>query len=168
MLPVKHVDFYYDFSCPYAYLASCRVEAIARAHGATLALCPMLLGGVFRAIGTGDGPMKTLGPAKLAHNAADMHRWAARLGVPFRVPAGHPMRTVQALRVLLGLPREVWSDAMHALYAAYWQRGEDIARDEVIETALAETKSLSACCDPVARSANCSACCTKIWHATPD
>ena len=130
------VEFWFDFSCPYAYLASRRIEAIARDHGATLELCPMLLGGVFRAIGSGDGPMPTLGPAKAAHNAADMHRWAARLDAPLRVPVGHPMRTVQALRVLLGLPREVWSDAMHALYAAYWQRGEDVTRDEVIEAAL--------------------------------
>jgi len=131
------IEFWFDFSCPYAYLASLRIEEIARAHRAELELCPMLLGGVFRSIGAGDGPMATLGPAKAANNVRDMVRWAERLGAPFRLPAGHPMRTVRALRVFLGVPRAAWSSAMHALYAAYWQRGEDVTRDEVIAAALA-------------------------------
>jgi 2-hydroxychromene-2-carboxylate isomerase len=97
----------------------------------------MLLGGVFRGIGAGDGPMATLSAAKAAHNAADMHRWARRFGVPFQLPAAHPMRTVRALRVLLALPEPRWPDAIAALYAAYWRRAEDITRDEVIAAALA-------------------------------
>src|SRR5690349_3723148 len=106
-----NVEFWFDFSCPYAYLGSRRIEDIAAAAGAELELCPMLLGGVFRAIGAGDGPMATLGPAKTLHNARDMHRWAERLDAPFRLPGAHPMRTVRALRVFLGLPREVWMAA---------------------------------------------------------
>lgn len=131
-----NVEFWFDFSCPYAYLGSLRIEEIAAAHGAELELCPMLLGGVFRTIGAGDGPMATLGPAKAVHNAQDMHRWAERMAAPFQLPAGHPMRTVRALRVLLGLPRDRWSAAMHAIYAAYWQRAEDVTRDDVIRGAL--------------------------------
>jgi 2-hydroxychromene-2-carboxylate isomerase len=131
------LEFWFDWSCPYAYLGSRRIEGIARAHGAQLELCPMLLGGVFRAIGAGDGPMATLGPAKAIHNARDMHRWAERLEAPFRLPSGHPMRTVRALRVLLALPPGDWAAAMHAVYAAYWQRAEDVTQDEVIRAALA-------------------------------
>jgi 2-hydroxychromene-2-carboxylate isomerase len=96
----------------------------------------MLLGGVFRGIGSQDGPMATLGPAKAAHNLADMHRWAEMFGVPLRIPAAHPMRTVRALRVLLALPHSRWPNAIDALFAAYWQRSEDITRDEVIAAAL--------------------------------
>jgi 2-hydroxychromene-2-carboxylate isomerase len=131
------VELWFDFSCPYAYLASRRIEEITRAHGASLSLQPMLLGGVFRAIGAGDGPMRTQGAAKAAHNFRDMHRWAERMGVPFRMPAAHPMRTVRALRVFLALPHDRWIDAMHAIYAAYWQRGEDVTQDAVIAGALA-------------------------------
>ncbi|HUJ61372.1 MAG TPA: DsbA family protein [Kofleriaceae bacterium] len=131
------LELWFDFSCPYAYLASRRAPAIARAAGVALAWMPMLLGGVFRGIGAGDGPMATQGPAKAAHNLADMHRWAELFGAPFRLPAGHPMRTVRALRVLLALPDSRWPGAIDALYAAYWQRGEDITRDDVIAPALA-------------------------------
>jgi 2-hydroxychromene-2-carboxylate isomerase len=132
-----HVELWFDFSCPYAYLASRRIEALVAAAGATLSWEPMLLGGVFRATGAGDGPMATLGPAKAANNTRDMHRWAERFDVPLRIPDAHPMRTVRALRVLLGLPYAAWRDAIHGLYESYWQRSEDVTRDDVIDAALA-------------------------------
>jgi 2-hydroxychromene-2-carboxylate isomerase len=135
-VPPERLELWFDFSCPYAYLASHKAPGIARAAGTELAWKPMLLGGVFRGIGAGDGPMATLGPAKAAHNLRDMARWAAVFGVPFRVPAAHPMRTVRALRVLLGLPHSRWPGAIAAIYAAYWARAEDITRDEVIASAL--------------------------------
>lgn len=97
---------------------------------------PMLLGGVFRGIGAGDGPMATLSAAKAAHNFQDMHRWAELFDVPFRMPAAHPMRTVRALRTLLGLPHSRWPTAIAALYAAYWQRAEDVTKDDVIASSL--------------------------------
>jgi len=131
------VEFWFDFSCPYAYLASRQIEPIAAAAGVSVQLCPMLLGGVFRGIGGGDGPMASLSPAKALHNSRDMLRWAERLGVPLEIPPAHPMRTVRALRVFLALPEPRWPAAMHAIYAAYWQRGEDVTRDDVIAAALA-------------------------------
>ncbi|MGE5182134.1 MAG: 2-hydroxychromene-2-carboxylate isomerase [Acidobacteriota bacterium] len=130
------LELWFDFSCPYAYLASRRAPALARGAGVTLAWRPMLLGGVFRGIGAGDGPMATLGPAKAANNVRDMHRWAEMFGVPFQLPAAHPMRTVRALRTLLALPHSRWPAAIEAIYAAYWQRAEDITRDDVIAGAL--------------------------------
>jgi 2-hydroxychromene-2-carboxylate isomerase len=126
------LELWFDFSCPYAYLASRRVKQLA----AEIDWRPMLLGGVFRGTGAGDGPMATLSPQKQAHNLADMHRWADLFGVPFRLPAAHPMRTVQALRTLLALPRPWWPAAIEAIFAAYWQRGDDITQPEVIAQGL--------------------------------
>jgi 2-hydroxychromene-2-carboxylate isomerase len=129
------LELWFDFSCPYAYLASQQASRLAD-RGVEIDWRPMLLGGVFRGIGAGDGPMATLSPPKARHNAADMHRWAEVIGAPFRLPETHPMRTVRALRVLLGLPRREWPAAIHALYATYWQRAEDITQDVVIRAAL--------------------------------
>jgi len=41
------LDFWFDYTCPYAYLASTQVEALAGRTGARLVYRPMLLGGVF-------------------------------------------------------------------------------------------------------------------------
>ncbi len=136
IVPAVNVEFWFDFSCPYAYLASQAVEEICAQAGATLQLRPMLLGGVFRATGAGDGPMATLTPRRALNNSRDMHRWAEWRGVTLRIPAAHPIRTVRALRTLLGLPEARWPAAMHALYAAYWQAGADITDDAVIAAAL--------------------------------
>src|ERR1019366_5927317 len=48
----RRLDFWFDYSCPFAYLGSTRVQALAKRMGAVLTYKPMLLGGVFRALGT--------------------------------------------------------------------------------------------------------------------
>ncbi len=130
---MKRVELYYDFSCPYAYLASTRIEALCARVGAELVWRPMLLGGVFRALGTPSEP--ALAPAKARLNLLDMNRWADWFDVPLVMPAGHPHRTVLALRAALaagdGLPR-----ASKALFHAYWVLGRDVSRPEVVREAL--------------------------------
>ena len=125
-------DFFYDFSCPYAYLAHTQVEALCQRGGAELRWRPFLLGGVFKAIGA-DGP--SMPAAKARHNLLDMHRWADHLGVPLRMPPTHPNRTVLALRAALAagsdLPR-----ASKAIYAAYWVDALDVSEPPVLKVAL--------------------------------
>jgi 2-hydroxychromene-2-carboxylate isomerase len=141
---VAGLELWFDFSCPYAYLASRKAPAIAAAAGVPLVWKPMLLGGVFQGIGAGAGPLATLGPAKAANNLRDMARWAEIVGAKLNVPAAHPMRTVKALRTLLALPTERWSDAIDKLYTIYWHHGADITRDDVIANALAHIPEAAA------------------------
>lgn len=131
---MKHVDFFYDYSCPYAYLAHSRVEPAFRRHGATVTWKPFLLGGVFRAIGTPDVPAASMPASKARFNLLDMHRWAAFLDLPFRMPATHPNRTVLALRATLASNDRI--RASHALFAAYWTFGLDLSDPEVVREAL--------------------------------
>jgi 2-hydroxychromene-2-carboxylate isomerase len=128
----RRVELWFDFSCPYAYLASRRAGTL----GFPIDWRPMLLGGVFRGSGAGDGPNASLSPPKARHNVHDMHRWAHLFREPFRMPAGHPFRTVRALRVLLAIPHSRWPAAIEAIFAAYWQRGEDVGADPVLAAAL--------------------------------
>lgn len=134
------VEIYFDFSCPYAYIASTRIEDVCARAGAELVWRPMLLGGVFRALegATGDGPMARMGPAKARHNRLDFQRWAEHWDVPLTLPAAHPMRTVRALRVLLAVPETCWPAAIHALYRAYWQQGRDMTAPGTVAAALGE------------------------------
>jgi 2-hydroxychromene-2-carboxylate isomerase len=132
---VKRVELYYDYACPYAYLASTQIEALCARTGAELVWRPMLLGGVFRALGVGDGP--ALGPAKARLNHLDMHRWADWYGVPLVMPPLHPNRTVLALRATLAAEEGALA-ATRALFRAYWVLGRDVSRPEVVADALAE------------------------------
>ncbi|MBK8997167.1 MAG: 2-hydroxychromene-2-carboxylate isomerase [Myxococcales bacterium] len=128
----RRLEFLYDFSCPYAYLASTQVRALAERTGAELVYEPFLLGGVFKALG--GEPMASMAPARARLNGLDMYRWAEHWRVPLVMPPGHPNRTVLALRATLAsddVPR-----ASHALFDAYWAEGQDLSRPEVVERAL--------------------------------
>ena len=131
------LDFYFDFSCPYAYLGSTQVEALAARCGVELVPKPILLGGVFRARETPQNLAGSLSPSKAKHNLEDMQRWAVRFGAPLVFPAGHPNRTVSALRCLLAVG-EPFMPLVHRFYEAYWGRGEDISDPAVVRRVLLE------------------------------
>jgi 2-hydroxychromene-2-carboxylate isomerase len=131
---VRTLDFWFDYSCPYAYLGSTQVEELARRTGATLAFCPMLLGGVFRAMGTPQNMMDVLSPPKALHNLNDMHRWAEFFGVPLSVPPGHPFRTVEALRATLLTHCD--PAVIHGFYRAYWVEGQKPSEPSTLRAVL--------------------------------
>lgn len=127
----RTIELFFDYTCPFAYLASTQARAVAARTGASLVWKPFLLGGVFRAQGTAQNLSETLSPAKAAHNLADMQRWARRFGVPLAMPAGHPMRSVEALRATLATgidPRVI-----DGFYRAYWVEGRPISDRGTIE-----------------------------------
>lgn len=134
----SELRFYFDITCPYAYVASTKVEALAERTGATLVPCPILLGGVFRAHETPQKLFATLPPAKARHNFADMQRQAALVDLPLRMPTNHPLRSVEALRVLLavGVDSQRFWPLVHALYRAYWVEGVDISKPEGLRSVV--------------------------------
>src|SRR4051794_26302413 len=85
-LPARSLDFWFDYTCPYAYLGSTQARALAARMGVSLTYRPLLLGGVFRANETPQKLFATLAPAKAAHNMEDMQRWARRFGVSLTMP----------------------------------------------------------------------------------
>jgi 2-hydroxychromene-2-carboxylate isomerase len=134
LMAFRTLDFWFDYSCPYAYLGATQVEALAARTGAELRYRPMLLGGVFAANGTPQKLFATLSPAKAAHNARDLDRWADLFAVTLRMPAGHPFRTVEALRATIACgidPRVV-----RRLYDAYWVDGRSPSDEAILREAL--------------------------------
>ena len=89
------IDFYFDFSSPYGYLAAERIDGIASKHGCTVTWRPMLLGAVFQKIGGSplvDQPLK--GP----YSRHDMLRSARLHGIVFNVPDNFPVNSIAACR----------------------------------------------------------------------
>jgi 2-hydroxychromene-2-carboxylate isomerase len=131
------LDFWFDFSCPFAYLGSNRVEAFAERLSLDLVPQPMLLGGVFKSLELPANLGASSSPEKARHNLDDMRRLAAVHGVPLTVPPGHPMKTVLALRALIASDPHSWK-LIHRIYRAYWQEGRDISSREVVGSLLTE------------------------------
>ncbi|MCC6558816.1 MAG: 2-hydroxychromene-2-carboxylate isomerase [Polyangiaceae bacterium] len=129
----KAVDFYFDYSSPFAYLGSTQIEAAAARHGATVNFRPFLLGALFKAIGTPDAPILSAPLAKQRIYNADMHRWADHYGVPFRFPPSRfPVNTIKPLRMTLAVPEADRPRLIHALFRAYWADDRDLADDTTL------------------------------------
>ena len=126
------IEFYFDFSSPYGYLASEKIEALAARHGRTVNWHPILLGAVFKQ--TGAVPLLQI-PLKGDYSRRDMHRSAAFHGVrEFRVPSKFPIPSQAAARIVLWIAARdetLAARIVHALYRAYFVDDKDISSPEV-------------------------------------
>lgn len=130
---MKKITFYYDIVCPYAYIASQRIRAVAARCGATVVWTPVLLGGIYKSIDAPQVPSQTWSAAKARLGALDLHRQADYHGVSLRFPAEHPRRSVSAMRLLVGVEGPEREALSHALYQAYWVDGADISDRGVLD-----------------------------------
>jgi 2-hydroxychromene-2-carboxylate isomerase len=112
----KSVEFFFDVGSPAAYLAWTQLPRIATDAGATLVWRPMLLGGVFKA--TGNTSPVTI-PAKGRWLMADLARWAARYGVPLKMPTDFPINTLTLMRGAVGMQLKRPRDFQRYLSAVF-------------------------------------------------
>ena len=127
------LDFYYDIVCPYAYLASTQIEALAKRCGADLYWHPVLLGGIFRSIGGSQIPMQQMSPPRARFNILDLQRWADIWDCKLNFPDEHPRRTVAAMRLLVATPHDKRPALTRRLYRAYWEEGLDVADRSILD-----------------------------------
>ena len=132
----KQIDFYFDVVSPYSYVASKLIEDLAQRSNADLLWKPFLLGGVFKAVGTSDTPGLTA--AKKPYLIKDLQRLSRHYEIPLQMPADFPVRTVLAMRALIGLSTEQVTKAAHTLFNAYWVDNKDIADPEVIMSLIGQ------------------------------
>lgn len=119
-MPLKSLDFYFDFGSPASYLAYTQISTLCADTGAALNWKPMLLGGVFQA--TGNHSPATI-PAKGRYIFQDFARYAGRYGVPLAMNPHFPINTLALMRAAVGLqmrgdPR--FADYLRAMFQAIW------------------------------------------------
>ncbi|MGZ3253023.1 MAG: DsbA family protein [Burkholderiaceae bacterium] len=121
------IDFYFDFSSPYGYFASTRIDELAAKYQRKVKWHPILLGIVFQT--TGSAPL-TLIPLKGDYSLHDFERTARFHGIPYKRPDTFPISTQAAARAVLWLQATAGdADAAKlakAIYKAYFVDGIDI------------------------------------------
>ena len=125
------LEFHFDFSSPYGYLAAEKIEALAARHGRGVDWRPMLLGAVFKA--TGAQPLTSI-PLKGDYTKRDLPRSARFHGIAFNMPAKFPIATQAPARIVLWQRQRDPGGAgrlVKALYRAYFVDGRDIGDADV-------------------------------------
>jgi len=126
------IDFYFDFSSPYGYLASGRIDDIGKRHGREVIWRPYLMGAVMKQ--TGSKPLVER-PIIGDYSTRDLHRCARLYGMPFERPDPFPVATVAACRAFYWVADRDPAQAKElakALYAAYFAEGRNIGDAEVV------------------------------------
>ncbi|MDA2919537.1 2-hydroxychromene-2-carboxylate isomerase [Desulfobacterota bacterium AH_259_B03_O07] len=128
------VEFYYDFSSPYSYLASTRIEAICEKYGARLEWKPFLLGGVYKETGN-RAPLEV--PSKLQYMIKDLDDWAKYYGIELNFPELFPVNSVKSMRgALVAKKQGKIREYTRCVFKLYWVNGFDISQDEVLRNAV--------------------------------
>lgn len=130
------MDFYFDYSSPYGYLASEQIETIARRHGRQVHWCPVLLGAIFKV--TGSAPL-TEYPIKGNYALHDFKRSARERDVPYVHPSAFPLATIAAARATLWAREHdnpevsgLTGALVHALYRALYIDSRPINQSETV------------------------------------
>ncbi len=130
------IDFYFDFSSPYGYLAANVIDDLAARHGRGATWRPMLLGAVFKV--SGQQPLLEI-PMKGDYAKRDLPRTARLMGLPFTIPEQFPFISVSACRAFYWLVDDdpaAARDLAMALYRHAFAAGQPIAQaSEVVAVA---------------------------------
>jgi len=121
------IEFWFDFSSPYSYLASEKIDDLAARFGRRVKWRPILLGAVFQHLGTVS---LTRQPGQGDYAPHDMARSARFLGIPFRMPSRFPLPTQAAARAYYWLHDRDCALARRfaqAVFRAYYVDDRDIS-----------------------------------------
>jgi len=126
------VDFYFDFSSPYGYVASERIDALVERHGRTVVWHSIVLDANFQPQDRIRIPAAVMRSDYVQRDAV---RTAAYFGVPFKLPSQQGLHTELAARGFLWLtdrnPEQARAWA-HAVFRAYFVDDRNIATIEVL------------------------------------
>ena len=126
------IDFYFDFSSPFGYFASRRIDELAARSGRDTVWRPYLMGAIFKI--TGRQPL-VQHPLVKDYAIHDMQRSARLYDIPFRYPSKFPLGSVAACRAYYWLydrdPDQAKTLA-RAIYTAYFVDDRDISAPQQI------------------------------------
>jgi 2-hydroxychromene-2-carboxylate isomerase len=130
----KKLEFFYDCSSPWTYLAFSKIEEVSRRHNAELIWRPILVGGVFNAVNpsvyeTRQRPVKP----KARYYAKDLQDWAHFYRLKIGQPTVFPVNSVKAMRgAFVAHEHGRIAPYSRCVFEQYWGEDRDISKDEVL------------------------------------
>lgn len=130
----KKLEFFYDCSSPWTYLAFTKIEEVAHRHQADLVWKPILVGGVFNTVNPSVYESRT-NPVKpkARYYAKDLQDWANFYSIRICDPTVFPVNSVKAMRgAFVAHEHGKISPYSRGVFETYWGEDRDISTDEVM------------------------------------
>ena len=140
---MRAADWYFDFLSPFSYLQLVQFDRLPADLEVTYR--PVLFAGLLGHWGH-KGPAEI--PAKRVHTYRWCHWYAARHGIPFRMPPAHPFNPLRPLRLAVAQGAE--PALVRAVFDAIWAEGRDPSRDDEWQ-ALTERLAIADADEAIAR-----------------
>jgi 2-hydroxychromene-2-carboxylate isomerase len=130
----KKLEFFYDCSSPWTYLAFTKIEEVAKRHRADLVWKPILVGGLFNTVNPSvyesrQKPVKV----KARYYVKDLQDWANFYGIKIGNPTVFPVNSVKAMRgAFVANEHQKISAYSRRVFESYWRDNRDISQDDVM------------------------------------
>src|ERR1700752_3410801 len=127
------IEFFFDCSSPWTYLAFHNIQPLAKEVGAEIAWRPILVGGIFNTVNPSVyASRETPVPLKARYMKKDLADWTRAAGLAIKMrPTVFPVNSVKAMRGCIFLDKEMVPFA-RAVFEAYWGDDKDISKDEML------------------------------------
>ena len=130
----KLIDYYFTPISPFMYLGHDRLVAIARKHGATIAVKAINLGDVFPV--SGGLPLSKRAPQRQAYRLVELRRWSEYLNMSINVrPRFFPVNGDLAAAWILAAQEQGIVQALAltgAVGRAIWEQERDVAAESTL------------------------------------
>jgi 2-hydroxychromene-2-carboxylate isomerase len=145
----RHIDYYLTPTSPWTYLGHERFAAIAKRHGATVAVMPVDYGVIFPQ--SGGLPLAKRAPQRQAYRLQELARWRDFLGVPLNIhPKFFPADGTPAACLICAAPEEKRMALAGDFLRAVWAEERNIA-DAAVIAQIAARHGIADAADAVAR-----------------
>jgi len=131
---VAKLEFFFDCSSPWTYLAFTRIHDVIARAGAEVIWRPILVGGVFNAVNK-DVYDRRANPdvRKASYSGKDLQDWARLAGIAIGKPPVFPVRAIAPMRCVLAADEQgALVPFARATFEAYWGALKDISQTDVL------------------------------------
>jgi 2-hydroxychromene-2-carboxylate isomerase len=136
-----NIPFFFDYTCPWAYIGSVRVEAYFGEVGAKIDFRPVYLKQMKEPmVGPAPAGEQSYGPRKASYYAQLRSNWAQCCGVEFGDP-DTLVRSDTALLLkgaLVAADEQRFREYHYPAYRARWVDGDDVSQAPVVHRLLAQ------------------------------
>ena len=133
-MKANYIEFYFDCSSPWTYLAFTEILQLSKRQDLEIAWKPVLVGGVFNSVNKDVYEFrKKPNPLKLSYSNDDLDLWSKVREVNISFPKVFPVNSVKAMRGCLFADKEnKLVEFANNIFQSYWDKGVDISQEDLL------------------------------------